>query len=246
LNELSCKPERIQKILSACGVASRREAERMISAGRIYINGIRATIGQSATIGVDNISVDDIPLSGKKKFVYLMLNKPCGYLTTVKDARGRKTVMELIAGAGSRVYPVRRLDLDSEGLLLFTNDGDFANSIMHPSFGKLKTYEVEVSGDVHNAVKQLQEPVKIDEFTVRAHSAELLKTSDDRDILQISVNEGRNRQIRKMCAVCGLKVISLKRISLGSLKLGDLKSGQWRFLTKEEVKALGKGHIASN
>jgi len=245
LSELKTKPERIQKILSAHGVASRREAERMIAAGRVYINGIRATVGQSAEVGIDEIFIDGVPLSEKDEFIYLMLNKPCGYLTTVKDTRGRKTVMDLITGAGSRVYPVGRLDLASEGLLLFTNDGDFANSIMHPAFDKLKTYEVEVSGDVTNAVKRLHEPVKIDEFTVQAHSAEVIKTVDDGGILNISISEGRNRQIRKMCAVCGLKVKSLKRISIGSLKLGDMKSGQWRFLTKEEVTALGKGHIAS-
>jgi len=234
------KPERIQKILSAHGVASRREAERMIVAGRVYINGAQATVGQSAEVGIDKITVDGVPLSGKDEFIYLMLNKPCGYLTTVKDVRERKTVMDLIAGAGGRVYPVGRLDLNSEGLLLFTNDGDFANSIMHPSFGKLKTYEVEAVGDVYKAVKQLQEPVIIDEHKVQAHKAELVKAVEDGGVLRISISEGRNRQIRKMCSVCGLKVKSLKRISLGSLKLGDLKSEQWRFLTKEEVTTLGR------
>ena len=245
MNAPITKPERIQKILSAHGVASRREAERMIVAGRVHINGIQATVGQSAEIGIDEIFVDGEQLSDRDEFIYLMLNKPYGYLTTVKDTRGRKTVMDLITGTGCRVYPVGRLDLNSEGLLLFTNDGEFANSMMHPSFDKLKTYEVEVSGDVLNAVKRLQEPVKIDELIVQAHSAELMKAVDDGGILNISISEGRNRQIRKMCSVCGLKVKSLKRISIGSLKLGDLESGQWRFLTKEEVTALGKGHIAS-
>jgi len=238
-NAAGLQPERIQKILSAYGVASRRNAEKMIIDGRVSINGVQATLGQSAKSGIDIISVDGVPLAEKNEFVYLMLNKPCGYITTVKDTRGRKTVMELITGINGRVYPVGRLDKDSEGLLIFTNDGGFANSIMHPSFDKQKTYEVEVSGDVQNALKLLKLPVSIDDYTVQAHSVELSDINNGGGTLRISISEGRNRQIRKMCWVCGVSVKSLKRISIGPLKLGELKSGQWRHLTDEEVSALG-------
>jgi len=236
--KIESTPERLQKILSAHGIASRREAERMILAGRVSVNGIIATLGQSAQFGKDDILVDDVPLGVKNKQEYLMLNKPRGYLTTVSDIRGRKTVMELIKDVHCRVYPVGRLDMDSEGLLLFTNDGDFANSIMHPSFNKQKTYEVEVIGDVCNAVDLLHHPVMIDNKTVRALRVSLLKKTDTGGILSISIAEGRNRQVRKMCFKCGVTVTSLKRTSIGSLELGDLQSGKWRYLNDEEVSAL--------
>ena len=245
IREFGSIPERIQKILSAFGIASRREAERMIISGRVCINNTRATLGQSATVGVDLITVDGVPLAAKSEHIYLMLNKPCGYITTVSDMRGRKTVMELITGLNSRVYPVGRLDKDTEGLLLFTNDGNFANLVMHPSFDIQKTYEVEVSGDVVRAVELLQKPVLIDKFTVQALSVKLIQPFDNGGIIRITISEGKNRQVRKMCKASGVMVKSLKRISIGSLNLGDLKRGNWRFLTKEEVSALGKGYIAS-
>ena len=238
-NAAGIKPERVQKILSSYGVASRRSAEKMISDGRVSINGVRATLGQSAVVGRDEIAVDGVPLTSQDEHVYIMLNKPCGYITTVTDIRGRSTVMDLVTEVKCRIYPVGRLDKDSEGLLLFTNDGDFANSIMHPSFGKQKTYQVEVRGDVQKALLLLRQPVVIDGNTVHAQSVELSEKSEHGGTLQISISEGRNRQVRKMCAVCGLSVKNLKRISIGSLTLGDLTSGQWRFLTNEEVSAIG-------
>ena len=231
--------ERLQKILSAYGITSRRDAERLILEGRVSVNGITATLGQSALYGVDSISVDGVPLSPADKLVYLMLNKPCGYLTAVSDKHGRKTVMELIRDVDERVYPAGRLDLNSEGLLLFTNDGAFANKITHPSFEKKKTYEVSIRGDVQKAVALLKQPVIIDGYTVRAVSVDLLKTVPNGGVLNITISEGRNRQIRKMCTACGVKVDSLKRVSIGKLMLGDLKSGQWRYLTGEEVKSIG-------
>jgi len=240
------KKERLQKILSANGVASRREAERMIAEGRILVNGAPAILGQLAQLGVDDISVDGISLSPLNKRIYLMLNKPCGYLTTVKDERGRKTVMELITDVNMRVFPVGRLDLDSQGLLLFTNDGEFANMIMHPSFNKHKTYEVEVKGDAYNAARLMRNPIEIDGHTVKACSVILSKATETGGILRITLAEGRNRQVRKMCKECGVSVTTLKRLSIGELELGELKSGQWRYLTNEEVSALGEGYIACN
>jgi len=234
------KPVRIQKIISDHGIASRRAAEKMIQDGRVCVNGLRAVLGQSAKVDADLISVDGVPLGKSTGYVYLMLNKPRGYLTTVRDDRGRKTVMELIKGIDARVYPVGRLDLNSEGLLLFTNDGGFANAVMHPSSCKQKTYEVKVRGDALKALDLLRQPVKVDELIVQALNVELATSFNNGGILHISISEGRNRQIRKMCINCGVTVISLKRLSLGLLELGELKSGQWRFLTKEEVTALGK------
>jgi len=231
-------PERIHKILSACGVASRREAERLITEGRVYVNGIKATIGQNVIRGFDLITVDGTPIAEKPEHIYLMLNKPRGYITTVTDDRSRKTVMELVKDASTRIYPIGRLDLNSEGLLLFTNDGYFANKVMHPSNNKQKTYLVEVRGDITTAVELLQKPIEIDNHTVHALNVDIESKKKNGGTLKIAIAEGRNRQIRKMCTACGLTVKSLKRISIGALELSNLKSGSWRYLTDDEVKML--------
>ena len=231
--------ERLQKILSAHGAVSRREAERMILEGRVHVNGVMATLGQSAVFDLDHISVDGVPLTAGDRKIYVMLNKPRGFISTVRDERGRKTVMDLVSGVGARVYPVGRLDMDSEGLLLFTNDGRFANAVAHPSYEKEKTYETEVRGDVRKAADLLRQPVVIDNRTVQAVKVELISTIEAGGVLRITVIEGRNRQVRKMCAACGVRVKSLKRISVGALGIGDLQSGHWRYLTEEEVQSLG-------
>jgi len=235
------KPERIQKILSAHGVVSRREAERLIAAGRVCINGIKASIGQSAVPGRDLITVDGFQPAEKPDHVYLMLNKPKGCITAVTDDRGRKTVMELVKDVGIRIYPIGRLDFNTEGLLLFTNDGDFANKIMHPSFNKQKTYLVNVRGDIDAAIELLRKPIEIDGHTVRAADVESVDRKDNTGTLKITIVEGRNRQIRKMCNACGLTVKSLKRISIGSLELGTLKRGHWRYLSDNEVRMIQYG-----
>jgi len=211
----------------------------MITAGRVSVNGVVAALGQCAAPGHDSIMVDGVSISENVEFVYLMLNKPCGYLSTARDERGRKTVMELVSDVSGRVYPVGRLDLNSEGLLLFTNDGEFANRIMHPSFNKQKTYEVNAIGDVRRAVELMRLPVRVDDYTAQAVSVELLEEGSDGGLIGITITEGRNRQVRKMCAICGLKVVTLKRVSIGCLKLGSLKAGKWRYLTEEEVSSLG-------
>ena len=237
--------ERLQKILSSCGVASRRAAETIIKDGRVTVNGVIAELGQSADILSDLIEVDGKKLEVKKQHIYLMLNKPCGYLTTVIDDRGRKTVMELVYDAGVRVYPVGRLDLDSEGLLIFTNDGEFANRLAHPSRKKEKEYKVRVRGDITKAALLLGKPITLHEndntktTVVKASCIEILSKSKEDGELKITIVEGRNRQIRKMCEICGLKVLSLKRVSIAGVELGSLETGKWRYLTENEVKILG-------
>ena len=233
-------PERIQKILSSYGIASRREAERMILAGRVTVDGIPAVLGQSAQPGIDDIVVDGAPLARRAANTYIMLNKPRGYVTTMNDEHGRKTVASLVSDAGVRVYPIGRLDINSEGLLLMTNDGAFANTVAHPSSNTSKTYEVSVSGDVAEAISALSSSMMVDSHVVCAASVVLKKRTERGGVLCISIHEGRNRQIRKMCAQCGLEVLSLKRVSIGEVRLGSLKTGQWRYLTQEEIKLISK------
>ena len=229
---------RLQKILSDHGIASRRESERIILDGRVTVNGALAELGQSAMPGVDAIAVDGVPVAPKTGRIYVMLNKPRGYVTTMSDEKGRKTVSLLVSGLNARVYPVGRLDLDSEGLLLMTNDGEFAHRAMHPSHNIEKTYEVRVRGDAAAAAGKLRGTMTIDKRQVRARSVRIKSGGMGGATLLITVKEGRNRQIRRMCSECGLEVVSLKRVSLGSLGLGGLKTGKWRHLTDEEVAGL--------
>jgi len=227
--------ERLQKVIAAHGIASRRQAENLIHEGKVLVNGVVAVIGQSVDLAHDDVVVDGIALTKADDFVYLMINKPRGYLSTVRDDRGRATVMSLVSDVGVRIYPIGRLDLDTEGLLLLTNDGEFANTVMHPSFEVEKMYEIHVSGDAERAAKLLKEPFDIDGFTVRAVSTELVSISRNGGVVNIVIKEGRNRQIRKMCAMCGVSIHLLRRMSVGSLRLGELEIGKWRFLSKKEV-----------
>jgi len=227
--------QRLQKILSAHGVASRRGAERLIESGRVTVNGQIAGLGQSAAPGRDEIAVDGVPIMPHGEHVYIMLNKPPGYVTTVSDERGRKTVMSLVAEVKTRVYPIGRLDMYSEGLLLLTNDGLFANAVAHPSNNKKKVYEIRIAGDASGAARLLRRPIEVDNCLVRASAVEVLDEAEGGGALRITVSEGRNRQIRKMCSQCGIKVFSLKRVSIGAVRLGSLGAGRWRHLTGEEV-----------
>jgi len=204
----------------------------MILEGRVTVNGIVASLGQSAEPERDDIAVDGISLIPKDEKVYIMLNKPRGYVTTMSDDRGRKTVMDLVKSK-SRVYPVGRLDMDSEGLLLLTNDGHFANAVAHPSNNHAKTYEVSFHGET-SSVSLLRRPMEIDSYEVCAAQVKLLERTERGGLLSLTITEGRNRQIRKMCELCGLKVLSLKRVSIGDLKIGVLKPGEWRNLTDDE------------
>lgn len=232
--------ERLQKILSARGVASRRKAEEMILSGRVQCNGVTAELGMSADPDVDELLVDGKPLPGASGFVYLMLHKPRGFVTTLSDEKGRKNAAMLVADCGVRVYPVGRLDMDSEGLLLFTNDGEFANSLMHPKHEVNKTYDVWVTGFTAEGLERLRLPVTLDGYTIRPPQVRMVKAGEGKALLKITIHEGRNRQIRRMCEIAGMRVTRLKRTAEGSLVLGDLPLGKWRHLTAAEVESLQK------
>lgn len=235
--------ERMQKILSARGVASRRAAEQMILDGRITCNGIVCKLGESADPEKDQILVDGNPLPAQGEHVYIMLNKPRGYVTTLSDEKGRKNAAQLVSDCGKRVYPVGRLDLDSEGLLIFTNDGDLANHLMHPKHEINKTYEVRVTGYTINGLDNLKKSIVLDGYKIKPpHVICIRKEQDEKNtaILQVTIHEGRNRQVRRMCAAAGMEVRRLKRISEGNLKLGTLAPGKWRYLRIDEVAELKK------
>ena len=230
-------PERIQKLISSTGLMSRRAAEEAIAAGRVTVNGRIAVTGEKADPERDRIAVDgrELPPPGEK--LYIMLNKPKGYVTTLRDEKGRKNVSELVSSLQARVYPVGRLDMYSEGLLLLTNDGEFANRIMHPSHNVSKTYRTWVEGeDVGAAAEVLRCPMEIDGYVTSPAEIEFEELFPHGAVLLITIHEGRNRQVRKMCDAVGLKVRRLVRISEGGLELGDLKPGAWRRLTDEEIK----------
>ena len=231
--------ERLQKIISASGLMSRRAAEELIAAGKVSVNGVTAALGDKAEAGVDQILVDGkaLPSAGEK--LYIMLNKPRGYVTTLSDEKGRKNVSELVKELGTRLYPVGRLDMYSEGLLLMTNDGDFANRLMHPSHQVDKCYHTWVKGeDMGWAVELLRCPMEIDGYVTSPAQVDILELKGEEALLGITIHEGRNRQVRKMCEAAGLKVTRLMRVSEGGVKLGTLKSGRWRRLTEEELNML--------
>lgn len=232
--------ERIQKILSARGVCSRRQAEQMILAERITCNGITCGLGQTADPDKDQILVDGKPLPSAGAYIYIMLHKPKGYVTTLSDEKGRKNAAMLVEDCGCRVYPVGRLDMDSEGLLLFTNDGDFANFMMHPSHMVDKTYRVEVKGFSELSMDLLKKPIFLDGYRISAPDVHLICENGDRATIEITIHEGRNRQVRRMCAKAGMQVKRLIRMQEGSLALGDLPSGKWRYLTNKEIGDLQK------
>ena len=230
--------ERIQKILSARGVASRRKAEEMIAKGRVTCNGEVCLLGQSADPDIDVILIDGKPLPDTGKRVYILLHKPRGYVTTLSDEKGRKNATQLVMDCGVRVYPVGRLDMDSEGLLLFTNDGEFANRLMHPSHNVEKTYKVTVTGYTDDKCERLKCPVELDGYLIKAPKIKVIrkpKANNDKAELLVTIHEGRNRQVRRMCAIAGMEVTRLIRIQEGALSLGDLPCGKWRYLTENEV-----------
>lgn len=231
--------QRLQKIISSAGLASRRKAEQLLSSGNVTVNGVPASLGESADPDIDLICVNGQPLLHREKKTYIMLNKPRGYVTTLKDEKNRRCVSELVEDAGVRLYPVGRLDMYSEGLLIMTNDGDFANRLMHPSSQTNKTYHAWISGPCDDsALRVLSSALVIDGY--RIHPAEVaeLSRSGSTTKLSITIHEGRNRQIRKMCEAAGLRLTRLKRVSEGGLSLGDLKPGSWRYLDSAELQDL--------
>lgn len=230
--------ERIQKLISARGLASRRTAETWIQEGRVTVNGVTARLGDTADPRQDTILLDGKPLPEGRAGVYILLHKPRGYVTTLSDEKGRPNAAQLVEDCGVRVYPVGRLDMDSEGLLLFTNDGEFANALMHPRREVKKTYDVWVSGYVPGAEIRLYRPIELDGYIIRRPQVKLVKAEGSRARFRIVIHEGRNRQIRRMCQAAGMTVIRLRRIQEGSLTLGSLPAGKWRYLTEEEVRRL--------
>lgn len=229
--------ERLQKLISSAGLASRRAAEELIKQGRVKVNGETASLGMSADPELDDIRVNGKRLRISGTQVYIMLNKPRGYVTTLSDEKGRKTVAELVKGAGRRLYPVGRLDLNSEGLLIMTDDGEAANALMHPSHEVGKTYRVTVSGrEPEAAVRELEALREVEGEPIRPAQVSLAgETGEGKYMLDVTIHEGRNRQVRKMCAAAGLEVRRLVRIAEGELSLGGLQTGKWRHLTSEEL-----------
>ncbi len=227
--------QRLQKLIAAAGLCSRRTAETWIEAGRVTLNGITATLGQSADPDHDMILVDGKPLMLMSRKRYLMLNKPRGYVCTLSDEQGRHTVAELVSDCGARVVPVGRLDLDSEGLLLLTNDGDWMQRILHPRYEINKTYHVTVAGEVHGAAERLAAVTDLDGEVIRPAQVELLRLGRETAELSVTIHEGKNRQIRRMCSAVGLHVKRLCRVREHRLALGALPPGKWRDLTAEEL-----------
>ena len=232
---------RIQKALSECGIASRRKAEELIKQNLVSVNGKPAKIGDKVDLSKDKIFVDGKLVNCYVKKIHIMLHKPRGFVSTVSDELGRKCVADLVRDVPAKIYPVGRLDKDSEGLLLMTNDGEFSNAVMHPSRHVEKRYRVTVKPKINEAqLVELSSGMEIDGYKTEPAKISVLKISSDRTVLEVVIKEGRNRQIRKMCEQVGLNVARLKRISIGQLKLGMLQPGKWRELSAQEVQFLKK------
>ena len=230
--------QRLQKILSNYGVASRRKAEQMILDRRVRVNGNTASLGDVADDEEDVIEVDGVRLKRQPARIVLMLNKPRGYVCTLSDEKGRRNVAELVSGCGARVYPVGRLDLNSEGLLLLTNDGELANRLTHPKKDVDKVYLVWLSHYIPGCEASIASPIEIDGRPTSPAKVEKLRQDGETALLRITIHEGRNRQIRRLCERANVTVTRLRRVAEGPLQLGDLKLGQWRVLTEEEIAGL--------
>ena len=226
--------ERLQKLLSAAGECSRRQAEGYIQAGRVTVNGQTAQLGSRADPARDRVELDGKPVLTRSGRTYIMLNKPRGYVTTLSDEKGRKTVAELVADCPARVWPVGRLDMDSEGLLLLTDDGALTHRLTHPAHQVEKEYQVRVTGDLERALPLLSAPVWSEGEELTADRVE----RTGRDTVTVVIHQGKNRQVRRMCAAAGLKVNRLRRVREGAVCLGGLRPGQWRPLTAAELAAL--------
>ena len=230
---------RLQKYIAECGVCSRREAEELLRAGRVTVNGRVAALGESTDAPGDIVCVDGKQLRRPPEHTYVMLHKPKGYVTTLRDEQGRPSVADLVADVGVRLFPVGRLDLMSEGLLILTDDGDAANRLAHPSHGVEKTYRVWVTGEEPLlAAEALRHPVTAGGVRYRGAKVTAVRAGDRDAVLDMTITEGKNREIRNMCAAVGLRVKRLLRIRQGELELGSLPAGEWRYLTEREMKYL--------
>lgn len=232
--------ERLQKLISQAGVASRRAAEELILNGRVTVNGMVVTeLGSKADPASDRITVDNKLLQFSGKLIYILLNKPVGYITALKDSQGRALVTDLLKGLEERVYPVGRLDYNTEGLLLLTNDGDWANRLMHPRHEVEKEYFVRVRGKVtEQQLKKLSEGVDLEDGKTAPAAVRLVKEGEHNDWISVAIHEGRNRQVRRMCEAVGISVVRLRRVRYGALSMGTLKVGQFRYLKDSEVREL--------
>lgn len=233
------EPIRLQKFISQCGIASRRKAEELILQGHVKVNGKTAVLGDKV------LPSDKVYVKGKRVVMpktnhrYIMLNKPRGFITTMSDERGRKCVAQLISDVGERVYPIGRLDKDSEGMIVFTNDGDFANKVMHPRNSVYKFYRVTVRPSIdEEQIIKLETGVELDGKKTAPAQVHVLHQEQGRVVLEMILHEGKNREIRRMCEAVGLEVARLKRTQIGGVKMGMLKQGAWRDLTETEVKKL--------
>lgn len=236
---------KLQKYFTDCGVMSRRAAEKEIENGKVTVNGEVATLGTRIIPGEDEVLYKGKPLVAPKfkKNVYVMLNKPRGYLTTMSDDRGRHTVAELVSDIEERVYPIGRLDMDSEGLLLLTNDGDLALKLTHPRHEIPKIYHVKVAGAVsQDVLRTLNREMEIDGYKLLPVKTELISVKSDHSVLRMTLFEGRNRQIRKMCETVGLDIQRLFRVAIGNISLGDIPPGKWRYLSASQVRYLKGGN----
>ena len=230
---------RLQKFMSECGVASRRKSEELIESGKVRVNGAVASLGDKINPKKDTVTVNGKKIVKQKEHKYIMLHKARGFITTMSDEMERKCVAQLISDVPQRVYPVGRLDRDSEGLLLFTNDGEFTNALTHPKKHVSKTYRVTVRpGITDEQLSAITEGIIIDDRKTAPAEVRVVTKEENRVVLEIILYEGRNRQIRKMCEQLGLEVARLKRTAIGSVKLGMLKQGDWRELTEDEVRKL--------
>ncbi|WP_313345589.1 pseudouridine synthase [Sedimentibacter sp.] len=234
--------ERLQKYIASCGITSRRKAEELILNGHVKVNGVTINeLGTKIDPDKDIVTVNDKRITEKNEFVYIKLNKPTGYITTVKDQFGRKTVLDLI-NVKERIYPIGRLDFNTSGLLLLTNDGELANKLMHPKYHIYKTYIADVRGQVsEESLQKLRTGVHIEDYKTSPAKAKLIELKDNKSTVQISIYEGKNRQVRKMMDAVGHPVLSLKRISFGEINLANLKSGEWAYLSNNEINFLKKG-----
>lgn len=237
------KEIRLQKYISDCGVMSRRSAEKAIVDGRILVNGSTAQLGQKIVPGTDKVELDSEPviMPEARDHTYLMIYKPSGYVTTAHDERGRRCVTDLVRGTGTRLYPVGRLDMLSEGLLLLTDDGDFTYRMTHPKHHVPKVYHVCTYGNPDaGQMKILNSRMLIDGYRIEPVTSRIIDSDENSSLIEMTLHEGRNRQIRKMCQTAGIKIRSLKRVSFGSLELGDMKPGEIRHVSPEDIESLIK------
>lgn len=232
--------ERLQKYLASCGVASRRMSEEIIKSGRVAVNGqIVTEMGVKIKIGTDKVTVDGKDITPEEEHVYLMLNKPEGYVTTAHDPQGRPTVLDLVAEVPQRVFPIGRLDVDTEGLIFLTNDGELAYRLTHPKFAVTKVYHALVTGKPsEDKLDRMRNGLKLEDGMTKPCTVKVIRRYNHKTMLEITISEGRNRQVRRMCQAIGNPIIELERVKIENIELSQVKRGQYRKLTLEELAPL--------